>query len=321
MRQGLIAHKRGIALIEKDEGGEWGLQPTPFGGEAASTLAVNGSGVVLAGNRQGILRSRDGGKRWAAANMGLDIRHVRWLASHPDDDTIFYAGTEPAGIFVSRNGGAIWNNCREVGAMRDRYGWMLPYSPEAGCVRGFAFHGMRGYAAVEVGAALVSENGGVRWGLSGGSDGQPDFSSPYDGRVQADVHSIEVHVSDKNLVFAITGGGLYRSADGGERWKRLYPCYSRAGWIDPEDANHIIFGAADSVGSGGRIEQSRDGGKTWAQVSAEKWADTMPERMAQVGSSLFCVLDDSRILVSEAPYTEWAYVFPEIRANMIVAYP
>ena len=35
--------------------------------------------------------------------------------------------------------------------LRDRCKWSLPYSPEAGCVRGFTFHGARGYAAVEVG--------------------------------------------------------------------------------------------------------------------------------------------------------------------------
>ena len=78
-------------------------------------------------------------------------------------------GTEPAAIFVSHNGALSWRECPEVARLRDEHGWMLPYSPQAGCVRGFTLHGTRAYAAVEVGGALRSDDGGTTWQVT--SDG------------------------------------------------------------------------------------------------------------------------------------------------------
>ena len=118
---------------------------------------------------------------------------------------------------------------------------MLPYSPEAGCVRGFAFHGERAYAAVEVGGVLRSDDGGETWRLAEGSDGNPDLDGPPEPFVYPDVHSIDVHPSSPDLVFAPTGGGFYRSIDGGRTWTLLYDCYCRAAWIDPLDASILCW--------------------------------------------------------------------------------
>ena len=105
------------------------------------------------------------------ASAGLSDRHVRWMAYHPEQSDFELAGTEPAGIFISRDGGESWRECPEVAEMRHRFRWYLPYSPEAGCVRGFAHHGDRAYAAVEVGGVLVSQDGGETWTLAQGSPG------------------------------------------------------------------------------------------------------------------------------------------------------
>jgi len=113
------------------------------------TSAIAREGVILAGTTNGVFRS--------------------------DDE---FVGTEPAAIFVSHNGARSWRECPEVAQLRDEHGWMLPYSPEAGCVRGFTFHGKRAYAAVEVGGALRSDDGGETWWLAEGSDGNPDLQGP-----------------------------------------------------------------------------------------------------------------------------------------------
>jgi hypothetical protein len=76
------------------------------------------------------------------------------------------AGTEPELIFRLVDNGKTWQACPEVAALRDRLGWSLPYSPQAGCVRGFALHGARAYAAVEVGGVLASHDGGAIWQMA-----------------------------------------------------------------------------------------------------------------------------------------------------------
>ena len=275
------------------------------------TSVIAREGVILAGTTTGVLRSDDGGARWRAVNQGLTHKHIRWLAYHPDIADLEFAGTEPAGIYLSRDGGEHWTERPEVSALRDRCQWMLPYSPEAGCVRGFAFHSQRAYAAVEVGGVLRSDNGGATWALVEGSDGNPDLSGPPEPMVYPDVHDIAIHPSDPDLVVAATGAGLYRSGDGGKRWELLYQCYCRGLWLDPDDPEHIIFGPADYVGSVGRIEATRDGGQSWQLASdglIVPWPYTMPERFCAIDDTLFAVLADGRLLAAPLQSLQWAAI-------------
>ena len=287
------------------------------------TSIIAREGVILAGTTEGIWRSDDDGQHWRTVNYGVTSPHVRWLAYHPNITDLEFAGTEPAGIFVSHDGAEHWNACPEVVSLRDRHEWMLPYSPEAGCVRGFAFWGQRVYAAVEVGGVLRSDDEGSTWALVAGSDGDPDLSGPPEPFVYPDVHDIAVHPSDPNLVFAATGGGLYRSNDGGANWKLLYDCYCRGLWLDSDDPNHLVFGPAEHVGAVGRIEATHDGGQTWSLVSDGldvPWPHTMPERISQIGDELFTVLDDGRVLSAPLATLSWAYILPEIEdVNAITA--
>jgi photosystem II stability/assembly factor-like uncharacterized protein len=304
-----LATRSGLAIGQRDNG-TWRVTDRVLKSQHVTSVIAR-EGVILAGTTHGVQRSDDGGKNWHAVNDGLSNPHVRWLAYHPDISDLEFAGTEPAGIFVSHDGAEHWNARPEVAALRDEHEWMLPYSPEAGCVRGFAFHGRRLYAAVEVGGVLRSDDGGESWALAAGSDGNPDLSGPPEPFVYPDVHDIAVHPSNPDLVFAATGGGFYRSDDGGATWSLIYDCYCRGLWLDPNDADHIIFGPADYVGAVGRIEESRDGGKSWQSASGSlevPWPRTMPERIKQVGDELFTVLDDGRLLVAPLATLDWKYV-------------
>lgn len=285
-----------------------------------TSIAVSGD-VLLVGSREGAWRSDDNGDTWQDANEGLATRHVRWIAPLPSASGAFLAGTEPAGIFNLSDGGNRWIERSEVAAMRDRFGWYLPYSPGAGCVRGFAVAGpgsekQRVYAAAEVGGVLVSDDAGQTWRLAGGSDGKPDLSREPGTQVHPDVHSITVHPSSPDLVTAATGGGLYRSVDGGDTWTNIYRCYIRAVWVDPADPRHMIAGPADGVSRNGRIEETFDGGDSWKPAQGAPpgpWPAHMVERFTPIGSGLFAVLSNGELWHREsAKDSGWRKLFPEL---------
>ncbi len=286
------------------------------------TSLIAREGVILAGTTSGIFRSDDLGQTWAEASQGLTIPRVRWLAFHPDFSDFEFAGTEPAGIFVSHNGGMAWRACPEVAQLRDQYGWNLPYSPAAGCVRGFAFHGLRAFAAVEVGGVLRSDDGGETWQLAAGSTGDPDLAGPPAPFIYPDVHSLTCHPLSPDLVLAATGGGFYHTLDGGQTWSLLYECYVRAVWVDSSDTRHMILGPADDVESNGRIEETRDGGQTWRVISTAQrtpWPDKMVERFEQVGEELFAVLSDGELITAPLATLEWQRIPTTNKVHAITA--
>ena len=320
-----MATANGVFIgLRKD--GKWRQIEGALNGQFVTSVAAC-KDLVLAGTKDGIWRSVDAGKNWTEADTHLSIRHVRWLACPAAGGTFALAGTEPAAIFVSRDGADTWTACPEVAELRDKHGWFLPYSPEAGCVRGFAPFGFgaemaRVFAAVEVGGVLISNNSGNNWQLVEGSDGNPDMDRALGTLIHPDVHSISVHPSSPDLVTAPTGGGLYRSDDCGGTWNCLYTCYCRAVWVNPDDPQHLIFGPADGVSHNGRIEESHDGGQTWHLASKGMqvpWPQHMVERFLQVNEELLAVLSNGELWSTRLEAIEWHHILPDIKEITAIA--
>jgi photosystem II stability/assembly factor-like uncharacterized protein len=307
-----LATDHGVRVAEKDE--IWRVVQGGLDGQRATSISAR-QGIILAGTTDGIFRSEDEGKTWHSANQGLQVRHIRWLTLHPEHADLALAGSEPASIFISQDGGRSWEALPEVAALRDLHHWSLPYSPEAGCVRGFALRGDRAYAAVEVGGVLVSDVNATQWKLARGSSGNPAMGNIPTGFIHPDVHSIAVHPTSADLVFAPTGGGFYRSRDGGGTWELLYECYCRAAWVNPLETEHMILGPADGVDRNGRIEETHDGGKSWSNPFHEldtPWRQHMVERFTQVEDQLFAVLSNGEVLETQVKMPRWGRILPEI---------
>jgi photosystem II stability/assembly factor-like uncharacterized protein len=319
----LAAATAGGLVICARQDGEWRVTRRSLDGCALTSVSAR-DGVLLAGSRDGIWRSEDGGATWAEANAGLGTRHIRWLAHHPTVAGLALAGSEPAGIFVTADGGATWRGCPEVERLRDRHGWFLPYSPGAGCVRSFAFHGPRIYAAVEIGGVLRSDDLGASWRLVEGSTGNPDFRAAVPRTLlHPDVHEVVVLPDSADVLLAATMLGIYRSLDGGKSWLHLYAdCYTRSLWLDPADAQRVIAGPADAVEINGQIEETRDGGWSWHAVSAglpTPWRRAVVERLTPVGGDLFAVVSDGLLYAAPLETLVWRRALPEIPGVAAVA--
>jgi photosystem II stability/assembly factor-like uncharacterized protein len=313
-----LATSIGLLIITHAEG-NWEIVKHMLKGQSLTSIVAS-EHLILAGTPEGIWRSTDNGRTWSKAIGNLSDRHVRWMAASGKKPVIILAGTEPADIFVSVSAGNTWHTDPKIGELRDKYGWFLPYSPNSGCVRGFAIaesgqNPGRVYAAVEVGGVLVSNNSGNTWNLVKGSDGNPDIHRDLGAMVHPDVHSITVHPFSSDIVTASTGGGLYRSTDGGSNWKNLYRCYIRSAWVDPEDFQHIIAGPADGVSRNGRIEESFDGGRTWEPASdgmKTPWPRHMVERFVQTATDLFAILSNGELWIRPLNQAVWQHVLSEI---------
>jgi photosystem II stability/assembly factor-like uncharacterized protein len=317
----LAATADGLALCER-EGEEWRQAQRVLSGRALTSVAA-ASDVVLAGSREGIARSEDGGQSWQEADGGG--AYIRCLAAHPTIAGLFFAGSEPAGILVSSDGGRRWRECAEVARLREQHGWFLPYSPGAGCVRSFACAGERIYAAAEVGGALRSDDAGQTWRLVGGSSGNPDFRAAVPRtKLHPDVHEVVVVADNPDWLLAPTFQGLYRSGDGGEKWVHLYAdCYTRSVWADPASPGHWVLGPADDVEINGQIEESSDGGWSWQPAShglATPWRRAVVERFTQVGEELFAVLSNGELYAAPTATLHWRRVLAELGPVAAVAW-
>ena len=77
--------------------------------------------------------------------------------------------------------------------------------------------------------------------------------------------------------------------------------YCRAVWVDRDDPEHLVLGTAEGVDYNGRIELSRDGGRTWQLASGGlevPWRHNMVERFAQVGDELLAVLSNGELIAA-----------------------
>ncbi|HEV8022853.1 MAG TPA: hypothetical protein VGP41_16375 [Candidatus Lustribacter sp.] len=281
----------GVVILDEDGSGTWNVAARLLPGAEVNNLVAEASGTVLASSRESGLVRIDV-ERATATPLGAGTlpQAVRSIAISPADPAVIYAGTEPAALFCSRDGGATWSEDAQVAGMREARKWQYPGNVKPH-IRNIVIDREDPqliFAAVQIGGVLRTEDGGAHW---------EDLTVDID----PDVHKIVQHPTAPNVFFAVTGGGgeyphptpahrlkppyphgrpLYKSTDRGKTWNSMsddvpqsygVPLAVTAG-ERPMLLAGVAYGvpprwAAREDRAGAQVIVSADEGASWAPVS------------------------------------------------------
>jgi photosystem II stability/assembly factor-like uncharacterized protein len=214
--------------------------------------------TVFAGAEDGIYKSRDGGQSFTRLDSPMSCE-VWKIAIDPTDPDIIFAGTRPAALYRSTDGGRNWRKlpadiveeCPNVGTPRVT---ALTVDPS---------DHRNVWAGIEVDGVRRSTDGGDSW------------SRVTNGVYDLDIHDIAVTVNGGTLngatkVLTSTPGEVFASGDLGENWRGLGVRdqfdlrYCRGLAQKADDPETLLVATGDAaVGSTGAIQRSRDGGRSW----------------------------------------------------------
>lgn len=232
----LAAYARGVSCAEHGRSGEWTLEHLATYHET-TCLAADPSNRhrVYAGTTGGLLRSDDLGLTWYSS--GMDGHIVKSLAVSPHDPDVVYAGTKPALMFVSRDGGQSWAELEGFRRIPNRWWWFSPAEPSD----------LRPYviaiapspidpnvllAGIEFGAVVRSKDGGRTW-------------SRRRRRSLRDCHSLKFHATNGDWAYEAggTGGGAALSRDG---WLTFQKAKRGQNAVQP--SRYLVLAACDLDG-------------------------------------------------------------------------
>ena len=214
----------GVALFRTEDGVAWRGIATPPDSAPARALATAGPRSVYLAGWRGLYRSDDWGTAWVDVSAGLPDEPVSAVVPVPGSQDTVHAVT----------GGQVWTSLDAGLTWRAR-----EPAPPAARVETAALDYPEGRVwAAGIGQVYRSEDGSGRlrrWG--------PDLGEP-----TVSVRGLAIRGARAAVVLA-TDRGLYRTADGGERWTLLadtVPAHLEAGPLvrDPGDPATLYAGFA-----------------------------------------------------------------------------
>lgn len=257
--------------------------------DAGRTLQVRRlGGETFAASDDGLYRSPDG-RDWTDCGVPADAA----TSVERSPGGTLYAGTRPAHLYASRDGGESWTRSEPFAALPGRDDWVNlgGVGPQ---VRTLAVHPgapARVVAGVEAAGVYVSPDRGDTWQRR--SEG-----------LNADVH--DVTALDRGDWVAACGRGCYRTTNAGRTWTALdtapdqfWHTYHR------ESAVHdgvLYVGAQDRAAArydddaSGLLLASTDAGREWTGEQYPGSEDAFVLAWAVGGDTLLAGTNDGRVL-------------------------
>ncbi|MFQ5875583.1 MAG: hypothetical protein ACE5JL_17545, partial [Dehalococcoidia bacterium] len=256
----IVGTESGILVLERADG-SWRKSAGGLDGKFVEKLELTPDGRLFAGlPRDGVYKADGSPGSWRRI-LEAD---VRGLAISPHDPSVLFAGTEPASVFRSVDGGETWEELSAVKELPSVPQWTFPAPPHQPHVRTFDFisgEPQTVLAGVEVGGVIRSQDGGETWEEIGEG-------------IYEDVHYILANPKSPDVVYSTTGAGFYRSLDRARTWEFTFEGISNF-YTHPvvarPDAPEVVYVAAASgappsfsrpSGAEALIFRSRDAGKS-----------------------------------------------------------
>ncbi len=231
--------------------------------------------VLLAGTNTGLYRLNQEETNWTHIESPMDdAMLITSLAYAPGNPEIILAGTQPAGLYRSDDGGKSWRN---LGVPMKPFALTGYYLGDNRFPEGHpAAYGRKHWtrvtqivfdpsdstavwAGVEIDGAWRSLDGGERWERCS------------DGMKSQDIHGFAVLPDGDRVLYATTDAGLHVSHDDGASWT-MQPIdstwqYTRS-IVERPDKTGVMFmtNGNGPPGTAGRLFRSRNYGTDWEDV-------------------------------------------------------
>ena len=258
--------------------------------------------------------SHDGGARWERIGANGALTTIWSLTIDPVDPDILFAGTRPAGVFRSRDGGRHWEKLAVDIARECSIG-----TPFVTSVIVDPDDHRTVFAGVEIDGVFRSLDGGDSW------------THLEAGLYDPDIHSVTIAPTQPKRIYASTAREMFVSDNLGETWQALgieqkWPLPYARGMVVKADEPGVLFAGCGETTTGekGHVLRTTNFGETWetlplpTQPNATVWglATHPTDANRIVAFSLF-----GEVYVSEDAGAAWRKIareFGEIRAAVWV---
>ena len=235
-----------------------GMPPSPQ--VRAIAIDPRNSSTLFVGTQRGVYRSKDSGESFERMNM--DEGRIVWsIKFHPHNPEIMFLGTEGSEVYRSDDAGANWEY---VSTIINQDSVQMAFATRILGIGIEPDEPQQMYAALEVGGAAHSSDGGKTWEI---------VNKEFDGDVDLmDLHGVSVGGPGAKSVFISNRTGVWKSTDRGQNWQDLNfesfsdIRYSRGVETSPNDPNTLYACVGLNFGSEqGGVMRTTDGGDSWTR--------------------------------------------------------